>query len=77
MHVPKAETSGSVRAESEYLTVTGHDQRLVAEIAEDAGQPDLGSELLVQETEDCPAAQVHPQSQAMGHWELITLTKTN
>ena len=68
MHVPEAETASPVRAEGKDLAVPGNDQRLVAKIAKDAGQPDLGSELLVQETEDCPAAQVHPPS----NWTLGT-----
>ena len=57
MHVP--ETHSPVGAESKHLAIPGHDKGLVAEVPEDAAQPDLGRELRVQETEDCLAAQVH------------------
>ena len=44
------------------LVIPRDDERLVAEVAEDAGQPDLGRELPVQQTEDGPAAEVHVQA---------------
>ena len=59
VHVAQTQTPGTVGPEGVDLVVPGDDQRLVAEVPEDAGEPDLSRELPVQETEDGPAAELH------------------
>ena len=59
VHISKTKTSRSVTTKSINLIISGHYQRLIAEVPKGAGQSDLGSELSVQQAEDGPATQVH------------------
>ena len=59
MHVSQAQAPSPIGAEGEYLIIPGHNEGLIAKVPEHACQPDLGRELFIQQTEDCPAAEVH------------------